>query len=121
MARRNGSNGTPYGTLELLILAALRVRPMHGYAIARSIESLSGDRILVEEGSLYPALQRLLKRAAVTASWETQPNGREVREYTITAAGRKLHAEEVARWDQLTRGINDVIRDEEGRLRARLA
>lgn len=121
MARRNGNPGTPYGTLELLILAALRVRPMHGYAIARAIESLSGERILVEEGSLYPALQRLLKRAAVTASWEIQPNGREVREYTITASGRKLHAEEVARWDQLTRGINDVIRDEEGRLRARLA
>ncbi len=120
MARRNGNPGTPYGTLELLILAAVRVKPLHGYAIARAIETLSSDRILVEEGSLYPALQRLLKRGAVTASWETQPNGREVREYTITPAGRKMHAEEVARWDLVTRGVNDVIRDGEGRIRARL-
>jgi DNA-binding PadR family transcriptional regulator len=94
---------------------------MHGYAIARAIETLSGERILVEEGSLYPALQRLLKRGAVTAAWENQPNGREIREYTITAVGRKLHTEEVARWDAATKGINDVIRDSEGRLRAKLA
>ncbi|MFO0783731.1 MAG: PadR family transcriptional regulator [Phycisphaerales bacterium] len=121
MARRENTSGTPYGTLELLILAALRVKPLHGYAIARQIEQLSGERILVEEGSLYPALQRLLKRGSVTASWETQPNGREVRQYTITAQGRKTHAEEVARWEEIARGIQCVIRDEEGRLRARLA
>jgi transcriptional regulator len=119
MARRDGKSGTPYGTLEMLILSALRVRPMHGYALARTIEALSERQILVEEGSLYPALRRLLEREAVTTAWEIQPNGREVREYTITPAGRKLHAEEVARWDALVAAINAIIREPDGRLRSR--
>lgn len=119
MATRDGRSGTPYGTLELLVLAALRVRPMHGYAIARTIESLSGGQIIVEEGSLYPALKRLLEREAVTAAWEIQPNGREVREYTLTPLGRKLHADEVAGWESLVKAISAVIRDDDGRIRSK--
>lgn len=76
------------GVLEMLVLRTLTLGPAHGYAIARHIERLSDDVLKVEQGSLYPALDRLLRRGWVTAKWKKTPTGREARYYTITAAGR---------------------------------
>jgi transcriptional regulator len=77
------------GTLEMLILRTLDVEPMHGYGIAQHIQRLSKDALKVEEGSLYPALQRMLVKGWVTAAWKTSATKRRTRVYTLTAAGRK--------------------------------
>ena len=77
------------GTLEMLILRTLDVEPMHGYAIAQHIHRLSREALMIEEGSLYPALQRMLVKGWVTAAWRTSPTKRRTRVYTLTAAGRR--------------------------------
>ena len=77
------------GTLEMLILRTLDVQPMHGYGIAQHIHRLSKEELTIEEGSLYPALQRMLVKGWVTAAWRTSETKRRTRVYTLTAAGRK--------------------------------
>jgi PadR family transcriptional regulator, regulatory protein PadR len=77
------------GSLEMLVLRTLSLGRAHGYAIARHIESLSDDVLRVEQGSLYPALDRLLRKGWVTAEWRRSPTGRNARYYTITRSGRK--------------------------------
>jgi PadR family transcriptional regulator len=77
------------GTLEMLILRTLDVEPMHGYAIAQHIHRLSREILMIEEGSLYPALQRMLVKGWVTAAWRTSTTKRRTRVYTLTAAGRR--------------------------------
>ena len=89
--------GLPPGTLMMLILRVLKTQPLHGYAIARHIHLLSAEQLRVEEGSLYPALQKLLIKGWVKAAWRASESGRQVREYRITPAGlRQLEAEMVA-------------------------
>src|SRR4030095_2473589 len=77
------------GTLEMLILRTLDLEPMHGYAIAQHIHRLSREALVIEEGSLYPALQRMLVKGWTTAQWRTSPTKRRTRVYTLTAAGRR--------------------------------
>jgi PadR family transcriptional regulator PadR len=77
------------GTLEMLVLRTLEVEPMHGYAIAQHIHRLSREAVTIEEGSLYPALQRMLVKGWVTAAWRTSSTGRRTRVYTLTASGRR--------------------------------
>src|SRR4029434_8501629 len=90
------SNGLPPGTLILLILRVVRQEPLHGYAIAERIRALSSDHLSVEEGALYPALQKLLANGWVKAEWTTSDTGRQVRSYRITAKGLKqLETEQV--------------------------
>src|SRR5689334_17325665 len=96
------------GTLEMLILVTLRREPLHGYAIAQRIQQNSDDLLRVEEGSLYPALQRLLIEGWVSAEWGMSSRNRRVRVYTLTLAGRK----------QLTREMKRVGRVIEGTARA---
>ena len=81
--------GLPPGTLTMLVLRVLRPGPLHGYAIAQRIRTLSSDQLSVEEGSLYPALQKLLANGWVKAEWTTSDTGREVRSYKLTAKGLK--------------------------------
>jgi PadR family transcriptional regulator PadR len=81
--------GLPPGTLVMLILRVLRPGALHGYAIAQRIRQLSSDQLSVEEGSLYPALQKLLANGWVKAEWTTSETGREVRSYKLTAKGLK--------------------------------
>jgi PadR family transcriptional regulator len=81
--------GLPPGTLTLLILRVLNTQALHGYAIAQRIHQLSNEELAVEEGSLYPALQKLLLNGWVKASWTISESGREVREYRLTPGGRK--------------------------------
>src|SRR3954464_12906945 len=87
-------NGVPPGTLVMLVLRVLQSGPMHGYAIAQRIHALSSDILQIEEGALYPALQKLLLNGWATAEWGISETNRKVRFYRLTAAGRKqLEAE----------------------------
>ena len=97
------------GVLEMLVLRTLTLGPAHGYAIARHIERLSEDVLKVEQGSLYPALDRLLRRGWVTAKWKTTPTGREARYYTITAAGRKRLDERVEEHARVVLAVQRVM------------
>ncbi len=101
------------GTLEMLILQTLRGGALHGYAIAQHIQQTSEEVLQVEEGSLYPALQRLLRQRWVTASWGMSARNRKVRTYTLTAAGRKQLEREIAGFERLLEGIGRVMRPAE--------
>lgn len=101
----------PPGTLYMLILRTLaRSGPMHGYGIAEHIQQISEDILQVEEGSLYPALQRMLVKGWVTAEWGQSDNNRRARFYSLTAAGRKRLATEISEFEKVTRAIARVIR-----------
>ncbi len=98
------------GTLDMLVLQSLTVQPMHGYGIAQHIERLSDDVLRVEQGSLYPALERLLKKGWVTAQWGESPTGRRARYYTITASGRRQLGQELESFDRVSLAIARVLR-----------
>ena len=100
----------PPGTLYLLILRTLiRGGEMHGYEIANSIQQISEDVLRVEEGSLYPALQRMLIKGWVTAKWGTTAGNRRARYYRLTAAGRERLEAEVSQFDRVMQAITRVI------------
>ena len=101
--------GLPPGTLALLILRLLDAGPLHGYAIAQRIHLLSREELSVEEGSLYPALQKLLLNGWVKASWTTSESGREVREYRLTGAGRSQLESALAEYKRTNRAIGLVL------------
>ena len=88
-ARAKSKNELLPGTLEMLVLKTLSIESMHGYGIAQHIQMLSADVLTVEEGSLYPALQRMLVKGWVSAEWKTSANNRRARFYKLTAAGKK--------------------------------
>jgi transcriptional regulator len=98
------------GTLDMLVLQTLSVQPLHGYGIAQQIEALSADALRVEQGSLYPALERLQKKGWITSKWGTSPTGRRARYYTITAAGRGQLGSEISSFDAMLVAINRVLR-----------
>jgi transcriptional regulator len=97
------------GTLEMMILQMLRQQPLHGYGLVQRIQQASNDLLRVEEGSLYPALQRLLKAGCVTARWGTSASGRRVRTYQLTPAGRKHLEHEMSDFEQMLEGIRLVL------------
>src|ERR1700742_3984954 len=97
------------GALEMMILQSLRQQPMHGYALVQHIKQRSNELLQVEEGSLYPALQRILKDDLVKAQWETSASNRKVRTYRITPAGIKHLEREVSSFEQMLKGINLVL------------
>ena len=100
----------PPGTLHLLILKTLDVgQELHGFEIAEAIERASGDVLTVEEGSLYPALQRMLLKGWVTGTWGTTEGNRRARYYRLTAAGRRQLVRELAQFDRVTSAISRVI------------
>jgi transcriptional regulator len=101
------------GTLDMMILKTLTRGPLHGYAIAQSIRQMSDEVLTVEEGSLYPALQRLLLEAWVKAEWKRTSSNRRVRVYTLTATGRKQLGVELSRFEQMVAAIGRVMRDVE--------
>ena len=97
------------GTLDLLILKALSVEPMHGWGVAQRIQQISRDVLQVNQGSLYPALHRLEQRGWIAASWGASDNNRRAKFYRLTATGRKqLHAE-VATWRRFSTAIELVL------------
>ena len=102
-------NALLYGALDVLILKTLTRGPSHGYAVGRFIEETSGDAVLVEEGSLYPALYRLERKGWVEAEWGTSELGRRAKLYRLTAAGRKQLAAEMAIWQRFSAGVAKVL------------
>jgi PadR family transcriptional regulator, regulatory protein PadR len=112
MAATNKSDLLP-GTLDLLILTTLRRDPLHGYAIAQRIQQNSDHLLHVEEGSLYPALQRMLIEGWVSAKWGTSARNRRIRTYTLTPAGRKQLSREMQRVGRAMDGVARVMRPSE--------
>jgi PadR family transcriptional regulator, regulatory protein PadR len=102
------------GTLDLLILRTLQLGPMHGWGITELIEQRSADLLSVNQGSLYPALYRLVRQRKLRSEWRTTANNRRARYYELTAAGRQQLADERAQWERLSRGVNLVLSPEEG-------
>ena len=98
------------GTLDLLILRTLQLGPSHGHAIAKAIEHSSQDVLLVEEGSLYPALHRLLKRGWISFEEGASENNRRAKFYRLTPRGRKQLAIETSKWEKFTRAMARVLR-----------
>lgn len=103
------SAGLPPGTLILLILRVLRPAPLHGYAIAQRIRQLSSDQLSVEEGSLYPALQKALANGWLKAEWTTSDTGREVRSYRLTAKGLKQLESEHTEYQRMASAIAAIF------------
>ena len=100
------------GTLDMLILKTLTYAPLHGYGIALKIKRMSDEALTVEEGSLYPALQRLLVQGWVKAEWKMTETNRRARFYTLTAAGRKQLGVELSEFERMVGAIGRVIHAE---------
>jgi PadR family transcriptional regulator, regulatory protein PadR len=109
MVRPANKNELLPGTLEMLILQTLTKRAMHGYGIAQHIQEITDDVLQVEEGSLYPALQRLLVKGWVKAEWGTSENNRRARYYTLTAAGKKQLGVEAENFNRIIQAIARVM------------
>jgi transcriptional regulator len=100
----------PPGTLVMIVLRVLQAGPLHGYAIAQRIHQISGEMLQVEEGSLYPALQRILLKGWAKAEWTMSDTNRRVRVYRLTAAGRKRLESEIADYDRINMAIRTILR-----------
>jgi transcriptional regulator len=98
------------GTLDLLVLKVLQLGPMHGWGITELIEQRSENLLSVNQGSLYPALYRLVRQGLIRSVWKTTENNRRARFYELTAAGREALRDERAQWERLSRGVNLVLR-----------
>jgi len=105
------------GTLDLLILRTLLLGPMHGHAVAKAIEFTSNDVLQVEQGSLYPALHRLIKRGWISAEEGTSENNRRAKFYRLTAKGRRQLAVETSKWNKVAGAIGRILRlaEQEGK------
>jgi PadR family transcriptional regulator len=102
----------PQGTLDLLILKTLALEPMHGYAIAQRLQQVSRDVVIVQQGTLYPALHRLEKRGALASEWKASDTGREAKFYRLTARGRAQLESERASWQRLTEAVGLILQNE---------
>ena len=98
------------GTLDLLVLKTLTLEPMHGWGISQRVQQISQGVLEVNQGSLYPALQRLEKQGLITSDWDTTDNNRQARYYRMTAAGRRALGEELESWRRFSAGLEAVLR-----------
>lgn len=97
------------GTLDLMILKSLSLEPMHGWGIIQRIQQWSRDVFQINQGSLYPALQRMVSRGVVKAEWKTTENNRRARYYSLTAEGKRELARELAQWQRSSAAVNWVL------------
>ena len=97
------------GTLDMLILKAVSLRPLHGYGVLLRIRQISGNALDIPQGSLYPALYRLEHQGLITAEWGESENKRKAKYYTVTAAGRKRLSQETAGWNRLASAISAAL------------
>jgi transcriptional regulator len=97
------------GTLEMIVLEVLQHEPMHGWGITELIERRSDGLLSINQGSLYPALYRLVARGWVSSEWRITENNRKARYYTLTRSGRRQLASERAQWEKLSRGVNLIL------------
>ena len=97
------------GTLDLLILKAVSLGPLHGYGVLLRIQQISGQALVIQQGSLYPALYRLEHQGAIASDWGESENNRKAKFYQLTAAGKRKLATETSRWRQMTRAIGLIL------------
>ena len=97
------------GTLELLVLKTISLEPMHGWGITQRIEQMSRNVFQVNQGSLYPALERLVRKGWIRSEWRTTDSNRRARFYELTAAGRQRLAEEQASWERSSAAVNWIL------------
>jgi len=110
MARRHAQEPDALrGSIDLLILKALALQPMHGWGIGLRIQQISRDKLEANQGSLYPALQRLEYKGLVESDWQSTENNRRARYYRLTKAGRAALGEEVAKWKRFAEAIQVVL------------
>jgi transcriptional regulator len=107
-----GSQDLPRGTLELMILKVLSLEPMHGWGIIKRIQSLSKGIFQVNQGSLYPALQRLKKKGWIRSEWRMTENSRKARYYALTDAGQRELAQEQGAWERSTAAVEWILQAE---------
>ena len=100
----------PQGTLDLLILKALALEPLHGWAISERLQQITSDAVQVQQGSLYPALHRLERQGWLRANWAVSENNRRAKFYELTRAGRKQLDAESAAWRRLTAVVDQVLK-----------
>jgi PadR family transcriptional regulator, regulatory protein PadR len=98
------------GTLDLLILKALSLQPMHGWGVALRIQQISNDALQVNQGSLYPALHKLERRGWIEATWGVSDNNRRAKYYSLTAVGQRQLDQELANWERFTAAVSLVLR-----------
>src|SRR5947199_2557377 len=99
------------GTLDLLILKTISAEPKHGWAIAKRIEQVSHEALLIQQGSLYPALHRLEQQGWIRAEWRETDTGRMAKFYSLTRSGRRQFEKELANWTRLSAAINIVVQE----------
>jgi transcriptional regulator len=99
------------GTLDMLILRILSIGPMHGWGITQRVEQMSHEVLQVQQGSLYPAMERLARKGWVTSEWRTTENNRRARYYSLTKAGRKRLQTEAENWSRLSAAVNRVMQN----------
>ena len=97
------------GTLDLLVLRALSIEPMHGWGLAQRIEQMSGDVFAIQQGTLHPALQRMKRKGWVDSTWRVTENNRRARYYALTALGRRQLDAERAQWERTAGAVNGVL------------
>ena len=98
------------GTLDLMILKAVSLGPLHGYGVLLRIQQISGEELVIQQGSLYPALYRLEHQGAIASEWGESENNRKAKYYSLTAAGRERLVEETGKWDRMAGIIGTVLR-----------
>jgi PadR family transcriptional regulator, regulatory protein PadR len=98
------------GTLDMLILKAVSLGPLHGYGVLLRIQQISGEELAIQQGSLYPALYRLEHQGAITSSWGESENNRRAKYYRLTAAGRARLKQETEKWNRMSGVINGILR-----------
>ena len=109
MGDRHRGGDVIKGTMDLLVLKVLQLGPMHGWGVTELIEQSSENILSINQGSLYPALHRLVRRGWIRSEWRTTENNRRARYYILTPRGRARLAEEREQWERLSRGINLVL------------
>ena len=102
----------PQGTLDMLVLQVLSLEAAHGYAIAQRLQQVSRDVVIVQQGTLYPALHRLEKRGALKAEWKPSDTGRDAKFYRLTRTGVAQLESETANWARLTEAVGFILREE---------
>jgi PadR family transcriptional regulator PadR len=101
------------GTLDMLILKAVSLGPLHGYGVLLRIQQISGEELVIQQGSLYPALYRLEHQGVIASEWGESENNRRAKYYKLTAAGRKRLGEETAKWNRMAGVIGTILSTEE--------
>jgi transcriptional regulator len=114
MAKLESRDDVLQGTLDMLVLKALSLEPMHGWGITERLEQWSAEVLQLNQGSLYPALYRLEHQGLVTSTWKITENNRRARYYALTAAGRRALAEEQRSWTRVSKAVNLVLAVETG-------